>query len=186
MKGHLFIISGCSGVGKGTLLKLFLAKNPNIKLSISATTRTPRPTEQDGVNYFFTSKEDFENSVKNNEFLEWTQFSGNYYGTKRSFVEKTLNKGTDLILEIEVNGAKNVKKQMPEAITIFIMPPSIETLEERLRHRHTEDETAIQQRLSESQREINEGKNFDFQIINDNLETALQNLQSIFDRKGAF
>ncbi len=183
MQGRLFIVAGCSGVGKGTLLKLFLEQNPGIKLSISATTRQPREGEIDGVNYFFLKKEDFIKSVEQGEFLEWTQFSGNYYGTKKSFVEKTLNKGTDLILEIEVNGAKNVKSQMPEAVTIFIMPPSVETLEERLRGRHTEDEASIRKRLNEAQREISEGKNFDYTIVNDNLDDAIKNLKLIFDKE---
>ncbi len=184
MKGRLFIIAGCSGVGKGTLLNLFLERNPKIKLSISATTRKPRKGEQEGVNYFYITKEEFINSIKNDEFLEWTEFSGNYYGTKKSFVEKTLNKGTDLILEIEVNGAKNVKAQKPDAVTIFIMPPSVEILEQRLRGRHTEDEETIQKRLNEAQREISEGQKFDYKIVNDNLEDALSNLQAVFDKEG--
>lgn len=183
MKGRLFIISGCSGVGKGTLLKMFLEKNPSVKLSISATTRTPRAGEQDGVNYFFISKEDFKKSVDNNEFLEWAEFSGNFYGTKKSFVEKTLNSGTDLILEIEVQGAGQVKEKMPEAKTIFIMPPSVKELEARLRGRNTEDETTILRRLKEAAREIEAGKDFDYKIVNDKLETALNNLQQIFDGK---
>lgn len=185
MKGNLYIIAGCSGVGKGTLIKLFLEKNPNIKLSISATTRKPREGEIDGVNYFFVSKEDFEQSVINGEFLEWAQFSGNCYGTKKSFVEKTLNSGNDLLLEIEVQGASQVKEKMPEAVTIFIMPPSLEALEKRLRGRHTEDEATIQKRLNEANREITAGKEFDYRIVNDNLEDALKNLQAIFDKKGA-
>ena len=111
MKGNLYIIAGCSGVGKGTLIKLFLEKNPQIKLSVSATTRKPREGEQDGVNYFFISQDEFKKSVENNEFLEWAEFSGNYYGTKKSFVEKTLNKGIDLILEIDVQGAKQIKEE---------------------------------------------------------------------------
>ncbi len=183
MKGRLYIISGCSGVGKGTLLKLFLDKNPEIKLSISATTRAPRKGEKDGVNYFFISKEEFLSEVNNKEFLEWAEFSGNYYGTKKSFVEKTLNNGKDLILEIEVQGAKQVKSKMRDAITIFIMPPSIVTLEKRLRGRHTEDEETILKRLNEAKREIEAGRNFDYIIINDNLDDALINLQKIFNKE---
>ncbi len=181
MRGNLYIIAGCSGVGKGTLIKLFLEKNPNIKLSVSATTRKPREGEIDGVNYFFVSKEEFEREVKNNEFLEWAEFSGNFYGTKKSFVEKTLTKGTDLILEIEVQGAKQVKDKMPEAISIFIMPPSIQELEARLRGRHTESEEAIQKRLEQVSREIEAGKNFDYKIVNDKIEVALEDMQKIFD-----
>lgn len=180
MQGKLFIISGCSGVGKGTLLKMFLEKNPDIKLSISATTRTPRVNEINGVNYFFISKEEFETAVKNNEFLEYAEFSGNFYGTKKNFVEKTLNDGNDLILEIEVKGANQVKEKMPNAITVFIMPPSVEILEERLRGRHTEDEETIQKRLNEAKREILAGSSFDYKIVNDNLDDALSALQQIF------
>lgn len=182
MKGNLYIIAGCSGVGKGTLIKMFLERNPNIKLSVSATTRSPREGEQDGVNYFFVTKDDFKAAVDNKEFLEWAEFSGNFYGTKKSFVEKTLAKGTDLILEIEVQGAKQVKEKMPEAISIFIMPPSVEELETRLRGRHTETEEAIQKRLHQVTREIEAGKNFDYKIINDKLEQALADMQEIFER----
>lgn len=182
MKGNLYIIAGCSGVGKGTLIKMFLERNPDIKLSVSATTRKPREGEQDGVNYFFVTKEEFKTEVENKEFLEWAEFSGNFYGTKKSFVEKTLAKGTDLILEIEVQGAKQVKEKMPEAISIFIMPPSVEELETRLRGRHTETEEAIQKRLHQVTREIEAGKNFDYKIINDKLEQALSDMQEIFER----
>lgn len=181
MKGKLFIISGCSGVGKGTLLKMFLENNPDIRLSISATTRKPRANEQDGVNYFFISKDEFKEAIKNDEFLEYAEFSGNFYGTKRNFVEKTLNEGKDIILEIEVKGAKQVKTQMPDAVTIFIMPPSVEILEKRLRGRHTEDEETIQKRLNEAKREIEAGSNFNYQVINDNLDAALSNLQNIIN-----
>ncbi len=183
MKGRLFIVSGCSGVGKGTLLKLFLKQNPDVIFSISATTRSPREGEVDGVNYFFITKEEFKKSVENNEFLEWAEFSGNFYGTKKSFVQKTLDKGTDIILEIEVNGANQIKDKMPEAVSIFIMPPSVEELEARLRGRHTEDEAAIQRRLSEANREIEAGKLFDYKIVNDNLDNALNSLQEIFNQE---
>jgi len=183
MRGRLFIISGCSGAGKGTLIKLFLEKNPDIKLSVSAATRKPREGEKDGVNYFFVSKEEFKRSIENNEFLEWAEFCGNYYGTKKDFVQKTLDKGIDLILEIDVQGARQVKKKMPEAKTVFIMPPNLEVLEKRLRGRNTESEEAVLKRLSEAQREIEAGKSFDYKIVNDKLETALDDLQKIFDGK---
>lgn len=181
MTGHLYIVAGCSGVGKGTLLKLFLQKNPEVKFSVSATTRNPREGEEDGVNYFFITKDEFQNAIANNEFLEWAEFSGNFYGTKKSFVEKTLAKGIDLILEIEVQGAKQVKEKMPNSTSIFIMPPSLEDLEARLRGRHTEDEATIQRRLGEAARELEAGKNFDYRIINDNIEEALENMQKIFN-----
>lgn len=179
VKGKLFVISGSSGVGKGTLLKLLLEKHSNLKLSISATTRNPRPGEVDGVNYFFTKKEDFLKSVENHEFLEWAEFNGNYYGTKQAWVEKTLNNGEHLILEIETKGALQIKSKLPDAILIFILPPSLEELEHRLRGRNTEDETAIQNRLHEVRREIECSKNYDYKIVNDDLNRALSELENI-------
>ena len=150
----LFVISGSSGVGKGTVLKGFLSKNPNFMLSISCTTRKPRQGEVDGVNYFFISKEEFQNCIDNNKFLEWAEFAGNFYGTKKKYIKQCLEDGKDIILEIETQGALQVKKQMPEAVLIFICPPSLEALENRLRGRHTEDEATIQKRLKEVKTEI--------------------------------
>lgn len=179
-KGKLFVISGSSGVGKGTLIKKFLEKNPEVKLSISYTTRNPRPGEIDGVNYFFTTQEKFEKAVKNGEFLEWANFSGNYYGTKASYVEKCLQNGEHLILEIDTQGALQIMKKYPDAEYIFILPPSLKDLEARLRGRGTETEEAIQKRLSQVKRELEISKEFTHRIINDNIETALDELQKLF------
>lgn len=179
VKGKLFVISGCSGVGKGTLLKVFLSQNPEIELSISATTRKPRPGEVDGVNYFFVTKEEFKKAADNNEFLEWAEFNGNFYGTKEAYVEKRLSEGKNVILEIETRGAFQIKKKKPEAVLIFIMPPSLEELEHRLRGRNTEDETAIQNRLHEAYRELECSKDYDYKIVNDNLEQAVGELERI-------
>lgn len=178
-KGKLFVISGSSGVGKGTLLKVLFEKHSDLNLSISATTRKPRPNEIDGINYFFTTKEDFKKAIENNEFLEWAEFNNNFYGTKRAWVEKTLNKGENLILEIETKGALQIKTQKPEAVLIFIMPPSLEELEQRLRGRNTEDEITIQNRLHEAYREIECSKEYDYKIINDNLEKAVNELEKV-------
>ena len=178
-KGKLFVLSGSSGVGKGTLLKLFLEKHPEIKLSVSATTRNPRPAEVDGVNYFFTKKEEFLKAVEKGEFLEWAEFNGNFYGTKQAWVEKTLAKGENLILEIETKGALQIKKKLPDSVLIFILPPSIEELEHRLRGRNTEDEETIQGRLHEVRREIECSKQYDYRIVNDDLEKALKELESV-------
>lgn len=183
LKGKLFVISGSSGVGKGTLLNALLAQHPDIKLSISATTRTPRPGETDGVNYFFTKKEDFKESIKNGEFLEWAEFNGNFYGTKQAYVEKTLNKGKNLILEIETKGALQIKQKLPDSILIFIMPPSLEELEHRLRGRNTESEEAIQNRLKEAFREIECSKNYDHKVVNDDLTRALKELEGIINSR---
>lgn len=174
----LFVISGSSGVGKGTVLKGFLQKNPNFMLSISCTTRKPREGEIDGVNYFFLSKEEFQNCIDNNKFLEWAEFAGNRYGTKRKYIKQCLEEGKDIILEIDTQGALQVKKQMPEAVLIFIAPPSIEALEARLRGRHTEDEATIQKRLNEVKVELERAKSFDKTIINDDLESAIAQLEA--------
>lgn len=180
-QGKLFVISGSSGVGKGTLLKELLLQHPDLKLSISATTRKPRPGEDDGVNYFFTTKENFEKAVQQGEFLEWAEFNGNYYGTREAYVKKTLEKGENLILEIETKGALQIKKKLPEAILIFILPPSLEELEHRLRGRNTEDETSIQNRLKEVKREIECSKFYDYKVVNDDISRALKELEGIID-----
>ena len=176
---ELFVISGSSGVGKGTLIKAFLEKHKDFKLSISCTTRAMREGEENGVNYFFLTQEEFDNCVENHEFLEWAEFSGNRYGTKREYVQKCLSRGENLILEIDTKGALNVKKLMPEAHLIFIAPPSFEELEARLRGRHTETEDAIQKRLASIKLEIENSKYFDYKVVNDTIENALGQLEKI-------
>ena len=177
--GRLFVISGSSGVGKGTLIKEFLKKHQDFKLSVSCTTRSPREGEKHGINYFFLSREEFKTCIDNNEFLEWAEFSGNMYGTQKEYVQRKLNEGKNLILEIDTKGAINVKKIMPEATLIFILPPSFEELEARLRGRHTETEEAIQKRLESTRLEMENSKQFDYQIINDNIENAVKALEEI-------
>ena len=179
MKNKLFVISGSSGVGKGTVIKEFLAQNPNFVLSISCTTRRPREGEVDGVNYFYLSKEDFLKSVENNEFLEWAEFAQNLYGTKKSFVQKCFDEGKNVILELETTGALNIKRQIPNSVLIFIAPPSLEELEARLRGRRTEDEAAIQKRLAEVKEEIERAKLYDYKILNDSVQNAVKSLQII-------
>ena len=175
----LFVISGSSGVGKGTVIKEFMKRNPNYTLSISCTTRCIREGEVDGKNYFFLTKENFKKCVDNNEFLEWADFSGNFYGTKKDFVEKALAKGENLILEIDTKGALNVKNIMPEAVLIFICPPSLQELESRLRGRHTETEDAIQKRLASIKLEMENSKKFDYKIVNDTVDNAVSQLEEI-------
>jgi len=177
--GKLFIISGSSGVGKGTLIKAFLDKHSEFKLSVSCTTRNPREGEIDGENYFFLTKDEFRSRIENNEFLEWAEFSGNIYGTQKSYVEKKLAEGKNLILEIDTKGALQVKSQIPEAVLIFILPPSLEELEARLRGRHTETEEAIQKRLEFTKLEMENSKSFDYQIVNDSIENAVKKLEEI-------
>ena len=175
----LFVISGSSGVGKGTVIKEFLRKHPDFRLSISCTTRGKREGEEHGVNYFFLTQDEFKNCIANDEFLEWAEFSGNHYGTKKAFVEECLNNGENLILEIDTKGALNVKSIMPEAELIFIAPPSVEELEARLRGRHTETEEAIQKRLASIKLEMENSKKFDHKVVNDTVENAVKQLEDI-------
>ena len=177
--GKLFVISGSSGVGKGTVIKEFLKKHPEFKLSVSCTTRKPREGEVHGENYFFLTQEEFISYRDNGEFLEWAEFSGNMYGTRRPYVDRKLAEGKNLILEIDTQGALKVKQVMPNAILIFILPPSIEELEARLRGRHTESEEAIQKRLGSIKMETENAKHFDYQIINDNIDNAVVELEKI-------
>lgn len=185
MNKKLYVISGSSGVGKGTVLKGFLNRNPQFMLSISCTTRAPREGEVDGVNYFFLTKEEFKKCIDENKFLEWAEFAGNCYGTKRKFINQCLSEGKDVILEIDTKGALQVKKQMPEAVLIFIAPPSIQALENRLRGRHTEDEATIQKRLNEVKEELKRAENFDYTIVNDDLEKAISELETIMGIQNA-
>ncbi|MEI8128778.1 MAG: guanylate kinase [bacterium] len=182
----LFVISGSSGVGKGTVIGGFLKRNPEFKLSISYTTREKREGEVEGVNYFYVSKEEFLNSVKNNEFLEWAEFSGNYYGTKREFVQKCLRENINLILEIETQGALQVKDKMSESVLIFIVPPSYQDLEFRLRNRKTESEEAITKRLDFVKFEIQNSERFDYRIVNDKVENTIFELERIIKSEGTY
>lgn len=180
----LFVLTGPSGVGKGTVLKKFFEKNKgDIIYSISATTRPPRPGEVEGVNYFFVSKEEFEKEIENDDFLEWANYSGNYYGTKKSFVMKKLKEGTNVLLEIEAQGAKKIMEKFPDCVSIFIAPPDLAELEKRLRGRNTETEEAIQKRLLAVQAELEESKKFKHVIINDEIERAFLKLDEIFQKE---
>ena len=178
-----FVISGSSGVGKGTVIKSFLEKHSDFRLSISCTTRAKREGEKEGENYFYLTKNDFQKCIENQEFLEWAEFSGNFYGTKKSFVEKCLSNHEKLILEIDTKGALNVKNIMSQAVLIFIAPPSIEELEHRLRGRHTETEEAIQKRLASIKLEIENSKHFDYIIVNDTVENAVEKIEQIINKE---
>ena len=152
-------------------------------LSISCTTRNPRPGEIDGVNYFFLSPDEFKDCIENDKFLEWAEFAGNFYGTKKKYINQCLEDGKDIILEIDTQGALQVKKRMPEAVLIFICPPSYEVLENRLRGRHTEDEATIQKRLNEAKIELERAENFDYKIVNDNLDKAISELEKVIKKE---
>ena len=182
MNKKLFVISGCSGVGKGTVLKEFMARNSqDFMLSVSCTTRKPRTGEVDGINYFFVTHEEFEQAIEADKFLEYAQFAGNFYGTKKKFIKQKFEEGLNIILEIETQGALQVKKKMPEAVLIFIAPPSLEELEARLRGRHTETEEAIQKRLASIKLEIENSKQFDYVIVNDTVENAVSKLEGLIE-----
>ncbi len=176
-QGKLIVLTGPSGVGKGTLLKALKANHPDLFLSISATTRQPRVGEVDGKDYFFLTREDFEAKIKDNLFLEWAEYAGNYYGTPRSNVEGKINEGVSVVLEIEVIGARKIKDSFPDALLIFILPPSMEELEQRLRDRGKDSETAINRRMETAKAEIAACDEFDINIVNDDLKVALQKVE---------
>lgn len=181
-KGVLFVFSGPSGVGKGTIKeRLFKEFEGKIAFSVSATTREPREGEVDGRDYFFIDRQEFERRVENNEFLEYAEFAGNRYGTPRSYVTGLLNRGMDVLLEIDVQGALQVKERMPECVSIFILPPSFEVLEKRLRGRGTETEEKICVRLETACHELTYASSYDYQIVNGGtIEEAYAQLREIY------
>ena len=181
-RGVLFVFSGPSGVGKGTLkAKLFEEFADRIAYSVSATTRGPREGEVDGKDYFFISRQEFERRVKNNEFLEHAEFAGNCYGTPRAYGEKLLDSGMNVVLEIDVQGALQVMQSMPDCVSVFILPPSFEELEHRLRGRGTETEEKVRERLETAKRELPYAPQYDYQIVNGgDIEAAYQSLRDVF------
>ncbi|MGK7962306.1 guanylate kinase [Crocosphaera sp.] len=176
--GKLIVLTGPSGVGKGTLVRTLLNRHPELYLSVSATTRSPREGEVDGQAYYFLSKVAFETMIEENQLLEWAEYAGNYYGTPRAKVEEKINQGVIILLEIEVVGAKAINKSFPDALRIFILPPSVEELEHRLRSRQTDEEAAILRRLERAKEELEVSEEFDLRIVNDDLEIALQELEA--------
>lgn len=182
-KGLLIIISGPSGVGKGTIREYFMKDDSlNLTYSISMTTRAPRNGEVDHVDYIFTDKEAFEKAIENGELLEWAEFVGNYYGTPLANVEELRNQGKNVVLEIEVQGATKVKEKCPDAITIFIIPPTVEELEKRIRGRRSEPEEIIQQRLAKSALEMKMISNYKYVVCNDDPELAAEVIGLIIKR----
>ncbi len=175
----LIIITGPSGVGKGTVVKEILDRNKEIWLSISATTRNPRIGEKDGENYYFISDDRFKDMIDKKEFLEWAQFAGNYYGTPLSTVNEKIEKGFIVLLEIEVEGAKQIKEKFPEALSIFLLPPSKAELEKRIRNRGTEKEEAINRRLARANYEIASSDKFDFVLTNHDVDETVKGVFKI-------
>lgn len=179
-KGTLFIVSGPSGCGKGTVLAEIL-KQDNVYYSVSATTRAPRPGEINGVNYHFLSKDEFEKLIENGGMLEYANYCGNYYGTPKKPVEDMLAEDKNVILEIEVQGALKVMEKCPEAVSVFILPPSLKELRRRLHKRGTETEEVIEKRIGEAAGEIRKAVNYDYVMINGELEIAVSDLLSIIN-----
>ncbi len=182
-RGKLFVISGPSGAGKGTICKGLLRDSDPSKLalSVSMTTRKPRTGEVDGVNYFFKTKEEFMQEVERGGLLEYAAVYENYYGTPKAYVEEKLDAGTDVILEIDIQGAMNVKKSRPESVFIFILPPSMDVLRERLTGRGTETPEAVELRLSKTRSEVAHIKDYDYYVVNDDLERAIADTEAIFN-----
>jgi guanylate kinase len=178
----VFVITGPSGVGKGTLIRTLLERLPELELSVSATTRAPRPGEEDGVDYHFLDDADFDRRVLESDFLEHADYSGRRYGTLRSELERRLADGASVVLEIEVQGARQVKEKMPDATRIFIAPPSEEALRTRLVGRGTDDEVQRERRLATAKEELAAQDEFDIVVINDRLEDAAQELEQIVKR----
>lgn len=179
MTGHLYIVAAPSGAGKTTLVRLLLEQDPGICLSISTTTRLPRPGEQEGRAYHFVDVPVFLERVGNGDFLEWAEVHGNYYGTSKSWISEQMAAGRDVLLEIDWQGAQQVRKVFPDAIGVFILPPSLETLQVRLSCRGTDSPETIARRIAAARDEMRHVDEFDYVIINDDLHQALANLRSV-------
>ena len=179
MRGLLIVISGASGTGKGTVCKKLLADLPEVAYSISATTRTPRPGEVDGREYYFLSKDEFQTWIAEEKFLEYANVYGNFYGTPINKIEERLNRGEDIILEIDVQGALSVKKKCPEGIYIFLLPPSLEELKNRIEGRGTENPESLSRRLKNAVAEIKIGLQYDYVVVNDTIDNAAAQIKSI-------
>ncbi len=177
--GQLILLTGPSGVGKGTLLQALRQRHPDLPVSVSATTRPPRPGEVEGKNYYFVTRDQFQDLIDQGALLEWAEFAGNYYGTPRAPVMEKLTAGQGVILEIELEGARQVRQTFPESLQVFVLPPSLAELEHRIRQRGQDSEAAIARRLSRARVEIEAAPEFDIQIVNDHLESALKQLEQV-------
>lgn len=178
--GQIIVISAPSGAGKGTIIKKLLENNSkNRWLSVSATSRQPREGEKEGINYYYITEEEFKKRIKEDYFLEYTNYAGNYYGTPKEYIKEKITKGIDVILEIEIEGANNIKKLIPEALFIFIMPPSLKELVRRLKGRGTETNEKIIKRFNAAYKEVNEVTKYNYVVVNDELDTAVDKIESI-------
>lgn len=178
-KGLLIVISGPSGVGKGTICKQLLSRSKTLSLSVSATTRAPREEDIDGMTYFFKTVDEFKEMIEKDEFFEWAVYNGNYYGTPAPPVLKSLEEGKDIILEIDVQGALNVKSRFPEGVYVFIAPPDRETLKKRLKGRGSESAEQIESRIAAAEGELAKRFEYDYIIVNDKLEDAVADVEAV-------
>ena len=177
--GLLIVLSGPSGAGKGTICQELLRQMPNLRYSVSSTTRYPRPGEVEGIHYYFRPRQEFEAMLARDELLEWAEFCDNYYGTPRFAVEQAIQEGLDVILEIEIQGALQIKKRFPQGVFTFIVPPSLDVLSERIHKRGTETEEVIQKRLATATQELGYVSEYDYVVINDEVPVAVNKLKSI-------
>ena len=180
-RGLLVLYSGPSGCGKGTVMQQVLAQRQDTVVSVSVTTRSPRPGEQDGVEYFFRTREQFEQMIEQGQLLEYAQYNGNYYGTPRAEIEKLLDQGKNVILEIEVQGAEKVMDSGIDVVSVFLAPPSMQELSRRLHKRATEEEAVVQSRLDIARREMSRMFRYQFVVVNGELERAVQDVHAILD-----
>ncbi len=178
--GQIIVISAPSGAGNGTIIKKLLENNSkNRWLSVSATSREPREGEKEGINYYYLTEKEFKKKIKEDYFLEYTNYAGNFYGTPKEFIREKINKGIDVFLEIEIEGANNIKKLIPEALFIFIMPPSLKELVKRLKGRGTETNDKIIKRFNAAYKEVNEVTKYNYVVVNDQVDTAVDKIESI-------
>ncbi len=180
-RGNLFVVSGPSGAGKGTVCKALLEKRTDVVMSVSATSRAPRPGEQDGVHYFFISEQQFRERIDAGQMLEHAVFCGNYYGTPKAYVDEMLDKGVNVILEIEVQGAMQVRAKHPEGVYIFVLPPSMHELRERLIGRGTEPADVVEERLRTAAWEFGHIQKYNYILLNDDIEKAVERFSAIID-----
>ncbi len=178
---RLIIISSPSGGGKSTICNMIIKRSPDIEYSISTTTRPPRQHEEDGKEYFFVAKDEFEKMIKNDAFLEWAMVHGNYYGTSRKKIEDLLNRGKSCILDIDVQGGMQIKNKHPNAVSVFIMPPSFEELEKRLKERSTDNEESIKLRLDNAKKEMEYKKFYDYVVVNNKIEDTINKIVEILN-----
>lgn len=178
-RGILFVVSGPSGCGKGSIIKELIRRRENLWLSISCTSREKRPCEVDGQDYYFLTKEEFERKIGDDEFIEYAQYSDNYYGTPKKYIEQHLNQGEDVVLEIEIVGALKIKKILPDTLFIFVMPPSMSELRKRLEGRETETKAKIDQRFRRAYEEINAVNDYNYVVVNDEIKNAASKIEAI-------